>query len=50
MENYTDKEMIDFSQWCLKQDICSRGDGQYVNDKGKIITVKDLFEQWKGKK
>ena len=48
MENYTDKEMIDFSQWCLIQDICSRGDGQYVNNKGQIITVKDLFEQWKG--
>lgn len=43
-------DMIDFASWVLIQDITSRGEGDYVNSHGKIVTVKDLFEQFKKQK
>ena len=46
---YSDEDMVKFSSWILLQDITSRGEGNYVNTDGKIVTVKDLFEQFKKK-
>jgi hypothetical protein len=46
---YSEEDMIKFSSWILLQDITSRGEGNYVNTDGKIVTVKDLFEQFKKK-
>jgi len=46
---YSEKDMIEFAAWCLLQDITSRGEGNYVNAHGKILTVKDLLEQFKKK-
>jgi hypothetical protein len=44
---YSDEDMIEYSEWCLKQDITSKGPFKYVDFEGKIITTKDLFEYWK---
>ena len=46
---YSDEDMVKFSSWILLQDITSRGEGNYVNTDGKIVTVKDLFDQFKKK-
>ena len=46
---YNEEDMIEFSSWILLQDITSRGEGNYINTDGKIVTVKDLFEQFKKK-
>ena len=40
-------DSIQFGTWLLSQDITSRGEGVYVNDKGNLLTVEDLFEQFK---
>jgi len=40
-------DSIQFGTWLLSQDITSRGKGVYVDDKGNLLTVKDLFEQFK---
>jgi hypothetical protein len=48
-DKYSEEDMIKFSSWILLQDITSRGEGNYVNTDGKIVTVKDLFEQFKKK-
>jgi hypothetical protein len=42
-------DSIQFGTWLLSQDITSRGEGVYVDDKGNLLTVKDLFEQFKKK-
>jgi hypothetical protein len=42
-------ESIQFGTWLLSQDITSRGEGLYIDDKGNLLTVKDLFEQFKKK-
>jgi len=42
-------DSIQFGTWLLLQDITSRGEGVYVDDKGDLLTVKDLFEQFKKK-
>jgi len=47
--SYSEEDMVKFSSWILLQDITSRGEGNYVNTYGKIVTVKDLFEQFKNK-
>jgi hypothetical protein len=48
-DKYSEEDMVKFSSWILLQDITSRGEGNYVNTDGKIVTVKDLFEQFKKK-
>jgi hypothetical protein len=48
-DKYSEEDMVKFSSWILLQDITSRGEGNYVNTNGKIVTVKDLFEQFKKK-
>lgn len=40
-------DSIQFGTWLLSQDITSRGEGLYIDDKGNLLTVKDLFEQFK---
>jgi len=40
-------DFIHFGKWLLKQDITSRGEGVYINDKGELLTVEDLFEEFK---
>jgi len=40
---------IQFGTWLLLQDITSRGEGVYIDDKGNLLTVKDLLEQFKKK-
>jgi len=51
--NYQSESMysdfIQFGTWLLSQDITSRGEGVYVDDKGNLLTVKDLLEQFKKK-
>jgi hypothetical protein len=42
-------DSIQFGTWLLSQDITSRGEGVYVDDKSNLLTVKDLFEQFKKK-
>ena len=42
-------DSIQFGTWLLSQDITSRGEGVYVDDKGNLLTVEDLFEQFKKK-
>jgi len=42
-------DFIQFGKWLLSQDITLRGEGVYVDDKGNLLTVKDLFEQFKNK-
>jgi hypothetical protein len=42
-------DSIQFGTWLLSLDITSRGEGLYIDDKGNLLTVKDLFEQFKKK-
>jgi hypothetical protein len=51
--NWHDERMysdfIQFGKWLLLQDITSRGEGLYVDNKGELLTVEDLFEKYKKK-
>ena len=42
-------ESIEFASWLLQQDITSRGEGKYVNDRGEIVTVSDLYKKFKNR-
>lgn len=44
---FSEEDMVEFAEWLLKLYITSRGEGNYVDDKGIIVRINDLFKRFK---